>query len=179
MQLLAVLQPPPADSVARSVSGKLQSDLESPACGARVLFHMVPVGFWAMQEAKSAAAFHCLLLAATQDIEGSNLSQRHDSIPNTVRLPMLCFVQEAPTAEEHCSSSLLPHSLATCCWSLPQTSSSCCFQLPFLAKSAVLWIYSTLMLQFAVPNDLLGRVLEWALHSEHTVCLLLVFRQKL
>ena len=27
------------------------------------------------------------------------------------------------------------------------------------AGSAVLWIYSTLMLQFAVPNDLLGRVL--------------------
>ena len=27
------------------------------------------------------------------------------------------------------------------------------------AGSAVLWIYSTLMLQFAVPNELLGRVL--------------------
>lgn len=27
------------------------------------------------------------------------------------------------------------------------------------AGSAVLWIYSTLMLQFAVPNQLLGRVL--------------------
>ena len=39
------------------------------------------------------------------------------------------------------------------------------------AGSAVLWIYSTLMLQFAVPNELLGRVLalEMALFTVSTL----------
>ena len=45
------------------------------------------------------------------------------------------------------------------------------------AGSAVLWIYSTLMLQFAVPNELLGRVLalEMALFtvSSHASVVLL------
>ena len=38
-------------------------------------------------------------------------------------------------------------------------SLSCCGAAIRSAGSAVLWIYSTLMLQFAVPNELLGRVL--------------------
>lgn len=46
------------------------------------------------------------------------------------------------------------------------------------AGSAVLWIYSTLMLQYLVPNQLLGRVmaLEMALFTV-TTCFLSVTRQ--